>query len=311
MPALSQIAELVEQVRAARPEALDPVVTGWTGAAATAAPLLTRAPGPDRDTATAFTNNGTEIYDAAAATTRTRAALGDGGEHYDHIGRAVAVVRDELTTTKTGVLSAWDQLRTELTAIDDATTRLAGAAPSMTQPEIDAQTAALHARADQALTTHGATITRLIDSYRTVLTSRLGVLADLGFTDPAATHPATPAPPAGGSPGQVNTWWNGLTPEQQADLIQTDPALVGNLDGIPAIVRDEVNRTRLDPEITRLDAEIATAQARFDQISSEPLPAGMEGQGETKEQAEAREHLARLREQRAAPSRRRPTSASC
>lgn len=302
MPSYAEINALVEKIRDARPEALDPIVTGWRSAATTAASLTARAATVDRDTATVFTNNGNEIYDAAVNTARTRTALGDSGEHYDRIGRAVGVVREELATTKTGVLTAWDQLTAELNAVSDASDRLARAAHAMTQPQVDAQAAALQTRADHALATHGATITRLLGSYDNVLNNRRGVLADLGFTGHPTASPASTAAllPPGGTPAQISAAWDALTPRQQADLLDTDPALLGNLDGIPATIRDLAIRDRLPGEITRLDGEIATAKAALDNglQNAEPLPAGMEGQGETRDQLRLRDRLEQLQGQR-------------
>lgn len=55
--------------------------------------------------------------------------------------------------------------------------------------------------------------------------------------------------PRGGTPEEVNAWWDGLTREQQLAIIAASPASIGNLDGIPAWARSEANETSLDRDI--------------------------------------------------------------
>lgn len=62
----------------------------------------------------------------------------------------------------------------------------------------------------------------------------------LGF---GGSLPSTPA--AGTTPADVNTWWKGLSSDQQATLLAADPAGIGALDGVPADVRDTANRNVL------------------------------------------------------------------
>ncbi|MEU4319427.1 hypothetical protein AB0F85_09525 [Nocardia fluminea] len=66
---------------------------------------------------------------------------------------------------------------------------------------------------------------------------------------------SVPAPPKGGTAEDNRKYWDGLTPEQQAEAIKTQPAAIGSLDGLPAGVRDEANRNYLASETTRLKAE--------------------------------------------------------
>ncbi|MEW1660623.1 alpha/beta hydrolase [Streptomyces sp. NPDC093707] len=55
------------------------------------------------------------------------------------------------------------------------------------------------------------------------------------------------------SPTENATWWKGLSPERQQELIALYPDQVGKLDGIPATVRDEANRAYLPMLISKLD----------------------------------------------------------
>ncbi|WP_280695741.1 alpha/beta hydrolase [Kitasatospora sp. GP82] len=44
------------------------------------------------------------------------------------------------------------------------------------------------------------------------------------------------------SPAAVNSWWKGLTPDEQQRLIKTHPELIGNCNGIPSLARDQANQ---------------------------------------------------------------------
>jgi hypothetical protein len=74
------------------------------------------------------------------------------------------------------------------------------------------------------------------------------VLADAGSTaasdQPLQAVAAAPPviPGAGSDPGYVNQWWNGLTQDQQQQLLSSNPAAIGSLDGIPIGVRNDINQ---------------------------------------------------------------------
>ena len=59
-------------------------------------------------------------------------------------------------------------------------------------------------------------------------------------------------PAAGTSPADVTAWWNSLTPQEQQQLIADRPDLVGPLDGVSAVARDQANRKLLDAAIMGL-----------------------------------------------------------
>jgi hypothetical protein len=101
------------------------------------------------------------------------------------------------------------------------------------------------------------------------------------------------------SPTEVNSWWNGLTEDEQQRLVRDHPDLVGNRDGIPAAARDQANRIllprlidqyermprRSEDDQTKLDG-FRKIQARLrqeDGLRKEPhaylLGIGTEGQG--------------------------------
>ena len=62
--------------------------------------------------------------------------------------------------------------------------------------------------------------------------------------------PVPPTPDA--TPEQVNAWWRSLHPDEQDAVKHTLLEAIRNRDGIPVDVRDELNRTALRVELTRL-----------------------------------------------------------
>ncbi|MFE6307451.1 alpha/beta hydrolase [Nocardiopsis sp. NPDC057823] len=66
-------------------------------------------------------------------------------------------------------------------------------------------------------------------------------------------------------PSVVNTWWNSMDEQEQRQAMEDHPELLRDLDGIPTVVRDELNRDHLDDEIARLEEEIADAKGERDE----------------------------------------------
>ncbi|MFF2039473.1 alpha/beta hydrolase [Kitasatospora sp. NPDC058170] len=63
--------------------------------------------------------------------------------------------------------------------------------------------------------------------------------------DQAAVAARDRVPAAGSSPDDVKRWWDSLTEAQQQRFVLNHPDQVGNLDGIPAVARDQANRITL------------------------------------------------------------------
>jgi len=74
----------------------------------------------------------------------------------------------------------------------------------------------------------------------------------------------TAGPPENGTPGDNAGWWASLSEEERRALIDSNPGALGNLDGLPAAVRDEANRARIDGERAALEAERNRLQADLD-----------------------------------------------
>lgn len=61
-------------------------------------------------------------------------------------------------------------------------------------------------------------------------------------------------PTAKSGPKAVNAWWNGLSAAEQQTFIHDQPGVYGNLDGIPAIARNEANRIYLGQLVDQFES---------------------------------------------------------
>ncbi|PYE14966.1 alpha/beta hydrolase family protein [Williamsia limnetica] len=66
------------------------------------------------------------------------------------------------------------------------------------------------------------------------------------------------------TPLEAKEYWDALSPEQQNYVLSQHPGWVGNVDGIPAAVRDKANRAMIPVERARLEAERKRLQDNID-----------------------------------------------
>ncbi|WP_406013913.1 alpha/beta hydrolase family protein [Streptomyces sp. NBC_00984] len=59
--------------------------------------------------------------------------------------------------------------------------------------------------------------------------------------------------PRDASPAERKAWWSGLTDEQREEYLAVYPDQIGNLDGIPALVRDAANRDNIQLLMGKLE----------------------------------------------------------
>ena len=70
--------------------------------------------------------------------------------------------------------------------------------------------------------------------------------------------------PRDASPAERKAWWDGLSDEQREEYLAVYPDRIGNLDGIPALVRDAANRDNLQLLMGKLEArDDATSQSQL------------------------------------------------
>ncbi|MGH4018069.1 MAG: alpha/beta hydrolase [Pseudonocardiaceae bacterium] len=86
------------------------------------------------------------------------------------------------------------------------------------------------------------------------------------------------APPPSGSSGDHAGWWDSLSYHERTTVLQRHPGWVGNLDGIPAGVRDTANRAVLRTQLSSVQAEITQLQSLVDEHSAGPVEARREAE---------------------------------
>ncbi|MFC9746726.1 hypothetical protein [Streptomyces niveus] len=74
---------------------------------------------------------------------------------------------------------------------------------------------------------------------------------------PIRTIPLAPPQdiPDDKSPARRKEWWDGLSDEERQEYLAVAPDLIGNLDGIPSLVRDAANRAYLPVLIDSLEQQ--------------------------------------------------------
>ncbi|MDI6519607.1 alpha/beta hydrolase family protein [Streptomyces sp. ARC32] len=90
------------------------------------------------------------------------------------------------------------------------------------------------------------------------------VASDVGAVSTAAREYLRDTVPLDKSPADRKEWWDSLSDEQREEYKIAFPEVIGNLDGIPSLVRDEANRENL-PLL------IASLEGRHDEVSQAKL----------------------------------------
>lgn len=102
-----------------------------------------------------------------------------------------------------------------------------------------------------------------------------GLVKNLDQPSSPLGDPLMPIPPAGTDPQAVTNWWNALTPQQRAAyLAQHDPGL-GNLNGIPADARNEVNLAVMHDDLNRVRDLANLRGVSVDDILKNPAAYGL------------------------------------
>ncbi|MEU6774174.1 alpha/beta hydrolase [Streptomyces sp. NPDC046759] len=81
------------------------------------------------------------------------------------------------------------------------------------------------------------------------------VAADADAVSSAATQYLLDHVPMDKSPADITKWWDSLSDEERDEYKRAFPEAIGSLDGIPAVVRDEVNRENIQMLIAKLEGQ--------------------------------------------------------
>ncbi|MBV9599258.1 MAG: hypothetical protein JOZ87_20635 [Chloroflexi bacterium] len=84
-----------------------------------------------------------------------------------------------------------------------------------------------------------------------------------------------PVPPPGAGPATVNNWWSSLSPDEKTQLIAQHSPEMGNLNGIPVDVRDEINRAVMLDDLNRVSDLASKHGASVDAVLADSARYGL------------------------------------
>lgn len=170
----------------------------------------------------------------------------------DRLERAVAQGDAELERATRGELqrNSWNQ-RTEAGHVSMATARLRLLAERR-RHEDAACVAALSGSNSRGGLTSPRSGSRVIRAAGDLRNLSVGDILTLLHTDPAAFDALLDEDPA-----DVARWWSALSLEQQSTLVVMAPTLIGQLNGVPVMVRVAANRLNARDQIAKDRAYLA------------------------------------------------------
>ncbi|WP_051831054.1 MULTISPECIES: alpha/beta hydrolase [Streptomyces] len=181
----------------------------------------------------------------------------------DLVGKALAKAAEQFALAQSHLVYALDDAKAaKLNVAPDGTitwdkeptsANYAGAGAETTAIAISNPiTAALNeaAHADQELSAR-------LSHFATNASNGTGLDAATVAQDLAAQTGREQIPPAGTEPASVKKWWDGLTDTERQKFIHEHPDQIGNLDGVPAAVRDQANRVNLRNLIKDRETQLA------------------------------------------------------
>lgn len=131
-------------------------------------------------------------------------------------------------------------------------------------------------RIGQVLRQAAAIDAALADVLRRAATEQVddgpgATLAGAAQTGAGAGDLPAPTPPPDASVGDAVGWWDSLSDARRAEVVAEHPEQVGNLDGIPALVRDDANRAVLDRTIAADAARAEQIRDRLAELAQGPV----------------------------------------
>ncbi len=210
--------------------------------------------------------NGDHPINDSAEVQRTAQALGAQSLQLPKIGADLENIAAALAEAQHTAAGQITTLEGQLQQLDDLIAQAVEMEkdPNLTAADRDALSSLITACEDDAIDDTKSALGQLQsirNGYSGYLQKSLTSLRTDGY-DPtaiqAADAPDSPPkpiqlPPPGTSAEDVNRWWNTLSPEQQKQLIAGHPAGLGNLDGIPAEERGQVNLAVMNDDLHRVE----------------------------------------------------------
>ncbi|MFC8615989.1 alpha/beta hydrolase [Micromonospora purpureochromogenes] len=139
-----------------------------------------------------------------------------------------------------------DGARADGYLVDETTGRVTARARDTVGGSLDADLRAVQSYADQLATV--VERARALDEQTAAVLRQNLPDRNTGFGEMCVRDITRPEveQQRGRSPEQVAEWWNGLTPEQQEQILAQFPDIIGQLDGVPTTDRDTANRAVFD-----------------------------------------------------------------
>ena len=89
-------------------------------------------------------------------------------------------------------------------------------------------------------------------------------------TPPGTLGDPRKLPPSDAKPEDVKKWWDSLSQDERNQLVAEHPPELGNLNGIPAEVRDQVNQAVLQDDLTRVTDAADQHGVSTDEVLANP-----------------------------------------
>jgi hypothetical protein len=181
---------------------------------------------------------------------RTRVDLNAHSAEAQAVARAASVAADDIQEVK----DTWRGLQTEADDLGVLIDRvsgmvMAGPRPTGNAEEVATNIADLQAAVNALLAQANAVDDELAQAIN---------MADGEV--PITTPLSAPRVLVGADPKDVKRWWGSLSEQQRQNEIVTRPDKIANLDGIPATMREQLNKARLPEEIVKYQAWLDNAE---------------------------------------------------
>ncbi|ORA10953.1 alpha/beta hydrolase [Mycobacterium arosiense] len=211
--------------------------------------------------------NGDHPINDSAEVQRTAQSLGAQSEQLPKIGAELENVAAALAEAQKAAAGQVATLEAQLKGLDD----MIGEAvemendPHLSAADRDALNAYITSLEDDAIRDTKAALGQLQtirSGYSDLLQTAMTTLRTDGYDPsilqgvdaPASPQQAIALPPPGTSAEDANRWWNTLSPDQKRQLIADHPPALGNIDGIPAEVRGQVNEAVMNDDLRRVES---------------------------------------------------------
>ncbi|MDM4143163.1 MULTISPECIES: alpha/beta hydrolase [Mycobacterium] len=211
--------------------------------------------------------NGDHPINDSAEVQRTAQSLGAQSEQLPKIGADLENIAAALAEAQRAAAGQIATLEAQLKGLDDMiaeAVQMENDHPELSAADRDALHAYINSLEDDAIRDTKAALSQLQTTrsgYSDMLQNAMTTLRTDGY-DPSILQgvdaPESPQqgvglPPPGASAEDVKRWWNTLSPEQQKQLIADHPPALGNLDGIQADVRGQVNAAVMNDDLSRVE----------------------------------------------------------